>query len=405
MNRIQKVLFLVFSLLVLVKTGFAFDSWLAKTSMLTARYYLCAGVVGDRLYAIGSDGGTANEEYDPIGNAWQSKTAMPTGRYWGFAVGVVNGKIYAIGGAEPGAYLTTNEEYDPAGNSWTTKDSMPTRRCGLAIGVAGGRIYAIGGANSSGLLNTNEEYDPVANTWTARAPMPTPRYFLAIGVIDNIIYAIGGYDENGACRNVEAYDPVANTWQTKASMPTARAELAVSVLNQRIYAIGGYTGAAVDTNEEYNPFANTWMPKASMITSRWGVAAGTANGKIYAVGGSSDVNPLATNEEYTGDIPVAVDEERSGLAESSVRVTLSPNPFFGRTTIRFQIPDNGKISLKIYDVSGHLVKSFRFQLLGSHFLVRSTGTARMILVGRSHRALILSILRQASEATYRRSSI
>jgi len=46
---------------------------------------------------------------------WATKTSMPTARY-GLAIGVVNNKIYAIGGYN-GAYLSTNEEYDPATNS------------------------------------------------------------------------------------------------------------------------------------------------------------------------------------------------------------------------------------------------------------------------------------------------
>ena len=34
-----------------------------------------------------------------------------------------------------------------------------------------------------------------------------------------------------------------------------------------------------------------------------------------------------------------------------------PNPFKGTTDIRFQIPDFSKVSLKIYDVSGRLVRT------------------------------------------------
>jgi predicted Zn-dependent protease len=58
---------------------------------------------------------------------------MPTARE-GLAVGVVNNKIYAIGGWG-GSYLSTVEEYDPATNTWTTKASMPTGREYLAVGV------------------------------------------------------------------------------------------------------------------------------------------------------------------------------------------------------------------------------------------------------------------------------
>ena len=56
-----------------------------------------------------SFGGVAAE------SGWTRKTAMPTARF-GFSVGVVKDKIYAIGGTQewyPGAGLGVVEEYDP----------------------------------------------------------------------------------------------------------------------------------------------------------------------------------------------------------------------------------------------------------------------------------------------------
>jgi N-acetylneuraminic acid mutarotase len=46
---------------------------------------------------------------------------MPTAR-WALSTSVVDGKIYAIGGAGPvWQALRTVEEYDPATNAWGTK--------------------------------------------------------------------------------------------------------------------------------------------------------------------------------------------------------------------------------------------------------------------------------------------
>jgi N-acetylneuraminic acid mutarotase len=73
----------------------------------------------------------------------------------------VNGKIYAIGGYnDSSGCLSTVEEYDPATDTWTTKTPMPTTRAGLAIGVVNNKIYAIGGHGGGSLLSTVEEYDP-----------------------------------------------------------------------------------------------------------------------------------------------------------------------------------------------------------------------------------------------------
>jgi len=76
----------------------------------------------------------------------QKATDMPTGR-WDFSTCVVDGKIYAIGGAGP-IYqaLRTMEVYDPVMDMWiTTKTDMPTARQGFSTSVVDGKIYAIGG--------------------------------------------------------------------------------------------------------------------------------------------------------------------------------------------------------------------------------------------------------------------
>lgn len=71
---------------------------------------------------------------------------------------------------------------------------MQKTRFGLAASVVNGKIYAIGGAyNNSVIYSTVEEYDPVTDTWTYKEDMPTERVYLATSVFDGKIYAIGGY--------------------------------------------------------------------------------------------------------------------------------------------------------------------------------------------------------------------
>eukprot|EP01047_Picozoa_sp_COSAG01_P134903 COSAG01_NODE_65099_length_274_cov_0.748571_1_plen_83_part_10 len=70
--------------------------------------------------------------------------------------------------------------YDPTTNTWTAIAPMGTRRAELAAATLNGKIYALGGADDgSSLLNTAEAYDPTTNTWTAIAPMGTARDSLA----------------------------------------------------------------------------------------------------------------------------------------------------------------------------------------------------------------------------------
>jgi len=226
--------------------------------------------------------------------------------------------------------LNTVEAYNPTTNIWTTKESMPTASTGLAAAVVNGRLYAIGGANNV-ILNTVEAYDPATDTWTTVAPMPTARAFLAVGVVHGILYAVGGENGVSYLNTVEAYNPTTNTWSTKASMPTALVDHAVGVVHGILYAVGGYNGISVLNNlrrfrrrrhrecrgrrpqldavggyfnqalstvKAYNPTTNTWHAKASMPTARNYLTAGVVNKILYAIGGDSGSGVLNTNEAF-----------------------------------------------------------------------------------------------------------
>lgn len=106
-------------------------------------------------------------EYDPTNDSWKALAAMPTKR--GSAVAAtVNGKIYVIGGAalhpgsselalypaRPHRSVDTVEEYDPKTNTWSKRSSMPTARNHAAVGVVNNRVYVIGGRLGSAFIFT-----------------------------------------------------------------------------------------------------------------------------------------------------------------------------------------------------------------------------------------------------------
>jgi N-acetylneuraminic acid mutarotase len=216
-------------------------------------------------------------EYDPVKDTWKALAPMPTKR--GAAVaGAVGDKIYVIGGATtaPGAtnpsihplipqrVLNLVEEYDIKTNTWRERAPMPTPRNHTTAGVVNGKIYVIGGrigaafiAASSNLANV-EAYDPATNTWSGPlAKMPTARSGLTSGVYNGKIYAAGGEWQNAveqtAYRVFEAYDPATDSWSVLPPMALARHGVAGGVIGNRFYAISGDvqssgTGMAVSTN-------------------------------------------------------------------------------------------------------------------------------------------------------------
>ena len=220
-------------------------------------------------------------EYDPEADSWKALASMPTARTAAVAA-EVGGKIYVIGGASvhPGAKivslepnvphrsLTANEAYDPATNTWQARSPMPTARNHAAAGVVDGRIYVIGGRLGSSRVsagsNTDvvENYDPASDSWGAVGQrMPTARSGMGWAMYRGKIYIVGGeiYDAHmfAAIRAVEAYDPATNQWSILPPMPTARHGVNVAVIGDRLYVIGGHLqggpiggeGANSDVNE------------------------------------------------------------------------------------------------------------------------------------------------------------
>jgi hypothetical protein len=167
------------------------------------------------------------QAYDPASDTWTTKTPMSTARY-DLMVGVVNGILYAVGGSTNSntINLSTMEAYDPASDTWTTKAPMPFARSSSgssgSVGVINGILYAVGGATETGLVATSVAYDPATDTWTEIAPIPTPRVGLSDSVVGNVLYALGGANASGVLATNEAFTVLPQTkadcmnggWQT-----------------------------------------------------------------------------------------------------------------------------------------------------------------------------------------------
>jgi len=278
-------------------------TWATRADMPTVRWELSTCVVDGKIYAIGGAGPVYEalrtvEEYDPATDTWTPKSEMATARQ-GLSTNVVDGKIYAIGGgafppnALPGEEydtFSTVEAYDPATDTWTTKSEMPTARGFHSANVVDGRIYVIGGSPvspSGGSILTVAVYEPATDTWTQKGDMPASRRAGFTSVVDGKIYGFGGYANR---RRVDEYDPVTDTWTEKAHMPTYRHALSTSVVDGKIYAIGGYVPGVsgypgVATVEVYDPATDTWTTAPDMPTGRFGPRTSVVDGKIYVIGG------------------------------------------------------------------------------------------------------------------------
>ena len=207
-------------------------------------------------------------EFNPATDSWKPIAPLPGKR--GSAIAAeVGGKIYVIGGATtmegskdpfftafgPAKVLATNDVYDPATNTWESRNPMSVPRNHAFSGVVNGKIYVIGGRTGHGFIlsatNTDvvEAYDPASNTWSMpKERMPTARSGGASGTDGRRIYVAGGEVTTtelvGAFRAVEVYDPVTNSWMSLPSMPMPRHGVAGAVIGNRFHLVSGMIQSA-----------------------------------------------------------------------------------------------------------------------------------------------------------------
>jgi hypothetical protein len=305
------------------------------------------------------------EEYNPVLDSWTTKAPMlyPSG----FGVcGVVGGKIYVIGGVRANNLpIESCEVYDPVLNQWQRRKRLPTRRYEFNGGVIGESIYVAGGFipnPSPGFYSdTMEVYNAARDSWFVRQSMNFPRVEFGSTVCNNKLYAIGGYYFNYQNVN-EEYDPVQDTWHQKRPLPLERSGLACAAISNRVFAIGGhrYQPRTIYARvERYNITTDSWSIVESLNVARVYAGAVTMNDHIYVIGGlGRNGAPLATLEEYT-TAPGIEDPEDKRSAYFGVNITIFPNPFKHQTTIQFSKLYGNKKTIKIYNLSGEVVKTIK----------------------------------------------
>lgn len=411
---------------------------------------MCANaVVGNRLFAITgaldpffitSLPGQATTtsvimyEFEPSGEGWAYKTPITTPRAYS-ASGVVDGKIYVIGGAYSKTEISNVVEmYNPETDAWQSRQSLPEPIHGAAAGVIGGKIYVAGGQTQYTTLgmskNTLFVYNPAMDSWEQKAPMPTARGYLSAAVVDGRLYVIGGTTTwPNRTGKVEMYDPETDTWQTKAPMPTARSGFCAEAVNGKIYAMGGINASGYkDVLEEYDPATDTWIEKMEMPQTRSIFGSAVVNDLLYAYGGAlDDITPLLDIIQYgpetdswaeTDDMPelktafasAVVDNCIYGIggalfpfftgaqgpkvSETVLQYCLpvvnatveleeapfvlhqnQPNPFSGQTTISYELQQGGPVSLRVFNLAGREVARLvdGFQPAGEYALEWNAG--------------------------------
>ncbi|KAL4088538.1 hypothetical protein QTP88_023632 [Uroleucon formosanum] len=202
---------------------------------------------------------------------WKPSVDMLVKRIF-LGVGVINDKIYAVGGFNHrDSYLSSAEVFDYRIQEWRMISNMTSIRSYFSVGVLNDLLYVVGGYNHSSLTtNTVDCYNPSTNMWTPIANMCVGRTFPGVGVLYGELYVVGGCNISNFLKSVEKYTPSTGVWTTIADMHLPRKNAGVVALDGLLYAVSGLSETtALDSMECYNPHTNTWtMVTATMIVKR-----------------------------------------------------------------------------------------------------------------------------------------
>ncbi|KAL4098062.1 hypothetical protein QTP88_022733 [Uroleucon formosanum] len=179
-----------------------------------------------------------------------------------FQIGVLNNRVYAVGGFDGSDNVNSAEVFDVEIEEWEMISSMSHKRSNVGVGVLNNLLYAVGGSvrSTKERLNSVEHYDPSLDTWTQVANMSICRSSVGIGVLDDVMYAIGGYRSGSKlCKSVEAYRPSVGVWTPIADLNLPRSRPGVFALDGFLCVVGGtHNSPDSDSVEIYNSITNTW---------------------------------------------------------------------------------------------------------------------------------------------------
>jgi len=208
-----------------------------------ARYDLAgtfAVLSGEKqLFVFGGYGGAAYRNaaarYRYSTNAWTAIANLPYNAEGVMAAGTIGGYIYVFGGANAGGQLNNTNRYDPVGNSYLARTAMPRSKseagCAIAVNENGDScVYLVSGmsddeGDSWGYTLSTWEYNPSSNAWRQRADFTgTAVNGSSAATLRNRIYVMGGYNIGNSAdyTQVMIYNPVNNTWSSGPSLPVAR---------------------------------------------------------------------------------------------------------------------------------------------------------------------------------------
>ncbi|OGF06374.1 MAG: hypothetical protein A2273_00815 [Candidatus Edwardsbacteria bacterium RifOxyA12_full_54_48] len=336
------------------------DSWVSGLALMpTPRAFLGVASIADTVYAVGGfnsaiPGLDTVELYLPGSDSWVTKKALLGGPGFGRAgIGFATldslgtKRVYSIGGQKvDGSILQTNVKYNPITNAWTTRTSLPWLAAFSSAVSVNDSLYFIGGKNiTDGYLSKLGVYNTFANNWTTLDDFPQAVAFHSSAAVDSAgIWILGG-------KTADTYISDDIYFGYKAGGITGLCNTTTD---------GPVIGALVSAISD-SKVKNTEATDNSGYYTLAGLEPGRYNVHIYKAGVMDTViSDVVVRWGRITDIgPVTgVSGGKPGAVVSSFALQPAyPNPARGSCNINYQIPSNSRVELAVYNVLGQKVKT------------------------------------------------
>ncbi|KAM6431313.1 kelch-like protein 9 [Liasis olivaceus] len=211
------------------------NTWLQLASLLVRRTRFFAGVLNERLVAVGGGAllGTLTdtaEEYLPAKNKWQplAPFPVPVADHAGTTHG---GILYISGGFAEGQTLCIMYSYLSHLRCWIRNRPMAFARCDHGMATAGDRIFCLGGRALTNAqewvpVSEAEYYCPATDRWARLRLSAVDLCHFSLTAIRLQLYVTGG----GTLRRRSKEDgvwvchPSRRTWEKVGCLPRALAD-------------------------------------------------------------------------------------------------------------------------------------------------------------------------------------
>ena len=316
--------------------------------------------------------------YSTDGANWTKATDLPG---WSKKAGhtsvVFQNKMWVIGGVG-GGVAYNDVWYSTNGVNWTkvTSSADWSARAWHASVVFDDKMWVLGGVDANNKVYNDVWYSTDGENWTKATDSAGWSVRMTFGstVFDNKIWMLGGYD--GSCKNDVWYSANGGTWtkETGSAGWSARIWHGVVVFDNKMWVLGGASAGSIPHNDVWHSTdGKNWTEAEGSVgwSARQGHTSVIFDKEIWVLGGLNS-NDCINDVWHTKGLGV---EESPQFTVCSPQLQVFPNPATTKTSIKFRVQSpeikDKKLStlnsstgsfgqlltLKIYDLSGRLVRS------------------------------------------------